>query len=220
MLEEARQCLGRVSASQRAALLTDLTEARCLSGHGDARRTAFDAIDAAREAGDPVLFARAAVSLVGTPSTMLIVEPDPEGISALTEALDRLGDRDDALRARLLAGRSYAQVYAEGSLRSSPSVHGRGPRHRPPRRATGGALRCADVGVGLRAGGGRGGAALDRRRADGERRAAAGLDFHLVWGHVLRSLNVQWECGTGGGRAELAEARPTSLGPSSRCWRG
>ncbi|HEX6390328.1 MAG TPA: AAA family ATPase [Solirubrobacteraceae bacterium] len=100
--------LGLVAAddARRGALLLALGNARVRAGDTAGSRSAFlEAAELARTSGDPEALAHAALGLVVwglSPTT------DDEGIALLDEALDALGDRDAALRARLLARLSAA----------------------------------------------------------------------------------------------------------------
>jgi class 3 adenylate cyclase len=82
----------------------DYARAMALSNGSDerTREAAFAAISSARRTGDATRLANAAMILSRTSGTSQPVV-DPELVAALEEALDAVGDHDDALRARLLS---------------------------------------------------------------------------------------------------------------------
>jgi len=94
---------------ERAELGLALAEIELRSGDvGDAHARLDDVLDAAREAGQPALLARAALARGGVGTT--VHDADEELVALLEEALAALGEDDVALRARVLA-RLAVEVY-------------------------------------------------------------------------------------------------------------
>jgi len=92
---------GGAARRWRARLLSVLGDAYVYAGDPvRARRTLLDAYAAARDAGDPVLAADAAVRM---PRLTQFLVPDRELEAVLTGALEALGDAAPGLRVRLLA---------------------------------------------------------------------------------------------------------------------
>ncbi|MEA2135017.1 MAG: hypothetical protein QOC68_2926 [Solirubrobacteraceae bacterium] len=80
------------------------------AGLEQARATFAEAAALARELGDPVLLAHAALGVAGPWSTL--GREDPEVVELLEHALQGLGEEDSPLRARLLARLSLELYYA------------------------------------------------------------------------------------------------------------
>ena len=91
----------------RCELLLALGEVQWKSADGPGARTTFGAAaDLARRLGDVVLLARSALGFAGEGSRLFWTRSgvvDEPRVALLEEAIDRLGDREPALRARLLA---------------------------------------------------------------------------------------------------------------------
>lgn len=102
-LELAKNLL---SARRRAELQIGLGRALTFAGEGSRGRRAFEqALALARQEGDPELLALAALA---RGSDLVFAEVDPALVSALEEALDRLGPAPSPLRAELMARLSAA----------------------------------------------------------------------------------------------------------------
>ena len=97
---------------RRAELLLALGEAHNRAGEADASAAAFaESASLARDLDDPVLLARTALA-----SAALLWSGGvqrPELIALLAEASARLGDRDDALRARLLSREAAFSLFID-----------------------------------------------------------------------------------------------------------
>src|SRR5581483_3370257 len=102
-LEQARPA----DECARCELLLARGDAQWRSGDGRGAREAFrEAAETARRIGDSVLFARSALGFAGEGSRLLWARSgvvDHARIALLEEALAGLGEREPALRARLLA---------------------------------------------------------------------------------------------------------------------
>jgi tetratricopeptide (TPR) repeat protein len=117
--EAAQHYRGALRARQPASGTRDRTGAELLlalgaseerAGLPGARESFADARSVARELGDPVLLARAALGAAGPWSTL--GREDPAVVAMLEEALAALGEEDSPLRARLLARLSLELYYA------------------------------------------------------------------------------------------------------------
>lgn len=96
----------------RASILTLLARNRQYAGDTeDAKGIADDAIDAAVEAGDAALFAEAVISRFSWARAGV---PEPRAAALFAEALQRIGDSDPALRARLLMTAALERAVNEG----------------------------------------------------------------------------------------------------------
>ena len=105
----ARQATsGRDRTAGELLLALGASEER--AGLEQARATFAEAAAIARELGDSVLLARAALGVAGPWSTL--GREDPEVIELLEHALQGLGEEDSPLRARLLARLSLELYYA------------------------------------------------------------------------------------------------------------
>lgn len=95
----------------------------------DGLATSWRAVEAARAADDPALFARAALSVVGL--NPMVPQAGVDGLGLLGEALDALPDEDSPLRALLLArlGTDHWRLMYYGSLPWSEraELESRGP---------------------------------------------------------------------------------------------
>jgi DNA-binding SARP family transcriptional activator len=107
-----RELTGAPDDDVRAHMLLDLAASEERAGmEGEARTTANHAAVLARRLGDARLLGRAALRLAGQWS--ILGRVDEERVAVLEEALEGLGDADDALRARLLA-RLALELYYSG----------------------------------------------------------------------------------------------------------
>ena len=124
LLERALMVLRRTGAdrAREAAVLCALGEALQRSGNRDRAITILNqAIELAHSVDDPRLLARATLAIGGLSVTILDV--DRALVARLQTALAALGDRDDELRARLLARLSVELTYdRDASLRESMSL--------------------------------------------------------------------------------------------------
>jgi hypothetical protein len=109
----------------RGWLLLALGEAQNRSGrYAEARHSLAAATDVARGIGVPVLLGQAALAL-STVGPRALTEPwhsDEAIVSLLRDALDRLPDGDDLLRARLLARLAPELYWIAGGLRESDAL--------------------------------------------------------------------------------------------------
>ncbi len=99
--------------------LIELASVMVMSGRaGQARPLFIEACDNAREIGDPILFARAALGPMEIEEYM---EALAEHTALVTEAVDMLGDADDALKIHLLEALTRTGYYQhrERCLRAS-----------------------------------------------------------------------------------------------------
>lgn len=104
-------------ASLRTSLLLALGDARTIGGDRPGARAAYrDAAAGARAPADPESLARAAIGFAGE---MGNPRPDPERVELLEDALAMLGDRRDALHARLLARLAHALLFTDQVSRRS-----------------------------------------------------------------------------------------------------
>ncbi|HET9740810.1 MAG TPA: AAA family ATPase [Solirubrobacteraceae bacterium] len=107
-----RELTGAPDDAVRARMLLDLGASEERAGmEREARSTAQHAAVLARRLGDASLLGRAALGLAGQWS--ILGRVDDERVAVLEEALEGLGDEDDALRARLLA-RLALELYYSG----------------------------------------------------------------------------------------------------------
>ena len=109
--EDAARHFERVlgQGGRRGELLLGLGEAHLRMGDVEASRGHFSAAaDAAREGGDAVALAHAALGRSGLGATVL--GHDPQTVALLEQALAGLGEREPALRARLM-GRLAIELY-------------------------------------------------------------------------------------------------------------
>ncbi len=118
LLQRALIVLEAVGATprRRAEMLCALGEALARAGSSPAAEEAFEQAAAlARSVADSGTLARAALGAGGIAVT--IFEPDDGLVARLEEALDAIGDADDALRARLLARLTIELGYDPDSAR-------------------------------------------------------------------------------------------------------
>jgi tetratricopeptide (TPR) repeat protein len=117
--EAAQHYRGALRARQATSAARDRTGGELLlalgaseerAGLAGARASFTTALEVARELGDPVLLARAALGMAGPWSTL--GREDPEVVAVLEEALGGLGGEDSPLRAQLLARLSLELYYA------------------------------------------------------------------------------------------------------------
>jgi DNA-binding SARP family transcriptional activator len=112
---------GAGAAARRASLLLCLGEARARVGDREAAARAFSrAAGLARETGDARMLAMAALGSGG--HGVLVDAEDPALSALLREALEALGDDDDALRGRLLGRLSTERYYAGSEERGRLSA--------------------------------------------------------------------------------------------------
>lgn len=108
---------GPAAAPLRTSLLLTLGDARTVGGDRPGARQSYrDAAAGARAAADPEGLARAAIGFAGV---MGSPRPDPERVELLEEALAALGDRRDALLARLQARLAHALLFSDQRARRS-----------------------------------------------------------------------------------------------------
>ena len=98
---------------QRARLMLAWARARARSNHVAGRAALLEAAEAARGLADPRLLAETALAMRAWPRGAGVLDDQPCGV--LAEALERLGDRDPALRARLLARLAASLYYWSGT---------------------------------------------------------------------------------------------------------
>jgi DNA-binding SARP family transcriptional activator/tetratricopeptide (TPR) repeat protein len=106
----ARQATSAARDHIGAELLLALGASEERAGLEAARETFATALAVARELDDPALLARAALGAAGPWSTL--GREDPAVVAVLEEALERLGEEDSPLRARLLARLSLELYYS------------------------------------------------------------------------------------------------------------
>ncbi len=97
----------------RAEILLAKGKALRRADHFAATDTLIAAADAARGLEDPKLFAEAALAMRAFPRGMGVISDEPSAL--LSEALERLGDGDVALRARVMARLGVAAYYMPGT---------------------------------------------------------------------------------------------------------
>jgi tetratricopeptide (TPR) repeat protein len=113
---------GPAAAALRRALLLVLGEARTVVGDRPGARQAFHrAAAGARADADAAALARAAIGFAGV---MGSPRPDPERVELLEEALVALGDRRDALQARVQARLAHALLFSDQRARRSALADG------------------------------------------------------------------------------------------------
>ncbi len=97
------------NARSTATCLVELAGAMVMGGRADQARPLFSqACGHARELDDPVLFAHAALGPIGVDE---YINQGSERTSLLSEAVERLGDRDDGLKVRLLQALTLTGYY-------------------------------------------------------------------------------------------------------------
>lgn len=97
------------STQERSSTLLALAKAQMLSGYtADSTATYIDAANHAREIGDSVLFAAAALGAAALTASAPV---DVTSVSLLREGLDRVADSDLTLRAELLSALAVAIHY-------------------------------------------------------------------------------------------------------------
>ena len=106
---------------RRAALLLGLGAAESRAGRPAARSTFDAAIVAARAIDDQVTFARAALGTA--PFALAPGFVDDAHVALLTEALERIGSADDALRVRLLGSLARALYWSDTAARRAELAH-------------------------------------------------------------------------------------------------
>ncbi|MEE9279176.1 MAG: adenylate/guanylate cyclase domain-containing protein, partial [Myxococcota bacterium] len=111
-----------VDEARRCELLILLAEAQARSGGlNSSWETAREALALARRLGQAASFGRAVAALCVAPSARWPI-PDAERIEALEEALERLGQADSALRARLMARLGWELSFARGERERCESL--------------------------------------------------------------------------------------------------
>jgi hypothetical protein len=98
---------------RRAELMLAWARARARSDHMAGREALLAAADCARELEDPRLFIEAALSMRAWPRGSGVLDDQPSGV--LTEALERIGEGEPALRARVLARLAVSLYYWPGT---------------------------------------------------------------------------------------------------------
>ena len=123
LFARALEALELLSADvpRRAALLLGLGTAQSRAGRPAARATFDAAIAAARSIDDHETFARAALGAAPFALTPGFV--DDEHVTLLVEALERIGQRDDPLRVRLLSSLAVALYWSDNAPRRVELVH-------------------------------------------------------------------------------------------------
>jgi hypothetical protein len=107
----------QATPATRTPLLLELAAAERRAGHLAAGSAANDdALHAARQSGDPTLVAEALVAFgeVGLWQVRRYGTVDEAVVSAIADALDRIGADDSTLRAKLQTGLAVALYYREG----------------------------------------------------------------------------------------------------------
>lgn len=97
--------------TRRTELLLALGQAQVHAGDATGRETLIEAADAARSLGRPDVIAQAALGFRAFALSPGI--PDEKLVALLEESLERIGDGDPALRARLLARLAVSLYYSD-----------------------------------------------------------------------------------------------------------